>query len=70
MHRSKYVRDYYELLNYRPRSFNSDVWKMATEIIPLTYFWKHHHEMSGSRGDSSLEPEVIAAKLLAEHLWA
>ena len=68
MHRSKYVRDYYELLNYRPRSFNSDVWKMATEIIPLTYFWKHHHEMSGSRGDSSLEPEVIAAKLLAEHL--
>ena len=41
---------------------------MATEIIPLTYFWKHHHEMSGSRGDSSLEPEVIAAKLLAEHL--
>ena len=66
--KSRYVRNYDELLEYKPRSFNRDAWNVAIEIVPETYFWKYHHEMSGPRRDSSFEPEVIAIKLLVEHL--
>ena len=37
--KSRYVRNYDELLEYKPRSFNRDAWNVAIEIVPETYFW-------------------------------